>query len=57
MIAPALPSGAFARTLPVLAERQCHARARAASVSFRSVEMRENQATECIFFKKQQVLE
>jgi hypothetical protein len=35
----------------------CHARARAASVSLHSVEMRENQATACIFFKKQQVLE
>jgi hypothetical protein len=35
----------------------CHGRWRAASVSLQSVEMRKNQAMECIFFKKQQVLE
>jgi hypothetical protein len=35
----------------------CHVRRQAASVSLQSVEMRKNQATECIFFKKQQVLE
>jgi len=35
----------------------CHGRRWAASVSLQCVEMRKNQTLECIFFKKQQVLE